>query len=306
LKNPGCRWLSPHGAAPGVFKYPAVEPLRSSQRSLPASSSSFLLLALHLWSSAPISMARPAPSRRPCELLARPWPSLGRALPAPPVRRVPARRGFLPARRSDCDLPCSCSPAPKPLLPLPVFLHASAQLGLPRARNPVAQPSRLLLPGTRYCARALLSWQRVLALGLSISLRLLAWIPPSRPSPSRPAPCCRELQLGFRQPPFSNPCAGPCRIVLVRSARRRLRQLSSFVVAPFAVEFRYPSRSSLLATTCRASASSLSLPCRLSSPSRFLAVVVFLVIPAASVVIKHVCCRELAPSVHSVSGPRFL
>ena len=28
LKNPGCRWLSPHGAAPGVFKYPAVEPLR--------------------------------------------------------------------------------------------------------------------------------------------------------------------------------------------------------------------------------------------------------------------------------------
>jgi hypothetical protein len=71
LKNPGCRWLSPHGAAPGVFKYPAVEPLRSSQRSLPASSSPFLLLALHLWSSAPISMARPAPSRRPCELLAR-------------------------------------------------------------------------------------------------------------------------------------------------------------------------------------------------------------------------------------------
>jgi hypothetical protein len=156
LKNPGCRWLSPHGAAPGVFKYPAVEPLRSSQRSLPASSSPFLLLALHLWSSTPISMARPAPSRRPCELLARPWPSLGRAFPAPPVRRVPARRGFLPARRSDCDLPCSCSPAPKPLLPLPVFLHASAQLGLPSARNPVAQPSRLLLPGTRYCARSAL------------------------------------------------------------------------------------------------------------------------------------------------------
>jgi hypothetical protein len=85
----------------------------------------------------------------PCVFLpvpsARPWPSLGRALPAPPVRRVPARRGFLPARRSDCDLPCSCSPAPRPLLPLPVFLHASVQLGLPGARNPVAQPSRLLL-----------------------------------------------------------------------------------------------------------------------------------------------------------------
>lgn len=64
LKNPGCRWLSPHGAAPGVFKYPAVEPLRSSQRSLPASSSPFLLLALHLWSSAPISM--PASSAWPC------------------------------------------------------------------------------------------------------------------------------------------------------------------------------------------------------------------------------------------------
>ena len=87
----------------------------------------------------------------------------------------------------------------------------------------------------------------------------------------------------------------------------RVFQLGALLFClPFAVEFRYPSRSSLLATTCRASASNLSLPCRLSSPSRFLAVVVFLVIPAASVVVKHVCCRELAPGVHSVSGPRFL
>jgi hypothetical protein len=28
--------------------------------------------------------------------------------------------------------------------------------------------------------------------------------------------------------------------------------------------------------------------------------------PAASVVVKCVCCRELAPGAHSVSGPRFL
>jgi hypothetical protein len=207
-----------------------------------------------------------------------------------------ARTAISPAaarrRRSLCSLcPSSCTRPP-----------SSVSLAL-EIQSPSPAVSCSLELAT---ARALLSWQRVLALGLSISLRLLAWIPPSRPSPSRPAPCCRELQLGFRRPPFSNPCAGPCRIVLVRSARRRLRQLSSFVVAPFAVQFRYPSRSSLLATTCRASASSLSLLCRLSTPSRFLAVVVFLVIPAASVVIKHVCCRELAPSVHSVSGPRFL
>jgi hypothetical protein len=132
LKNPGCRWLSPHGAAPGVFKYPAVEPLRSSQRSLPASSSPFLLLALHLWSSAPITMARPAPSRRPCELLA------GQALaPAgsPTRARLPWRpacspcRTFLQAsarRRSSLALsaeallgprpPCSSS-SPRPCAP---------------------------------------------------------------------------------------------------------------------------------------------------------------------------------------------
>jgi Na+-transporting NADH:ubiquinone oxidoreductase subunit NqrB len=45
---------------------------------------------------------------------------------------------------------------------------------------------------------------------------------------------------------------------------------------------------------------------RLSSSSRFLVVVVFLVIPTAFVVVKRVCCHELVPGAHSVSGPRFL
>jgi hypothetical protein len=139
---------------------------------------------------------------------------LGRALPAPLVRRVPARRGFLPARRSDCDLPCSCSPAPRPLLPLLVFLHASAQLGLPGARNPVAQPSRLLLPRTRYSARALLSWQRVLALGLSIYARLHSSfsaisIAPCSPRPPRyPPPVLVKLTVDASS--TSSCCRTPC------------------------------------------------------------------------------------------------
>jgi hypothetical protein len=101
LKNPGCRWLSPHSAAPGVFKYPAVEPLRSSQRSLPASSSPFLLLALGRAWAAPSLLLQFAASLRAADS------SLLGARTAISPAAARRRRGLCSLCPSSCTRPSS-------------------------------------------------------------------------------------------------------------------------------------------------------------------------------------------------------
>jgi hypothetical protein len=105
------------------------------------------------------------------------------------------------------------------------------------------------------------------------------------------APCAASLLAGV--PSLLSRCAhyssSSLRLLTSPMVERLFPQRSSVPAARPCCACRVlllRAQSCLLATTCRASASSLSLPCRLSSPSRLLSVVVFLSYPG------RVCGRQ--------------